>query len=287
MSSVTAFADDTFTTTEANSLGDLKEKTESEGEKILVFFASNRMVVNPSKTGLLVFRPTSSQHDQFSCRLGGEEITESPEEKILGVIVDNELKWSSHVQKLKNECNYHLSILRRIRRVLSANQTKMIANGMIMSRIRYCLAIHGAEQLRVTQDDKLTGVCHQMQLIQNEMLRIIFNHKKCDRVKITDMLESADMLSVNQLIGYSILMEAWKSKNFEIPHLSDLLKYERNDDRTLRSNSTNSATSSVIEPFASCARKLWNLATPRFRTTNLVTVAKIESRKLANSLPVM
>ena len=173
-----------------------------------------------------------------------------------------------------------MSILRRIRRVLSANQTKMIANGMIMSRIRYCLAIHGAEQLRVTQDDKLTGVCHQMQLIQNEMLRIIFNHKKCDRVKITDMLESADMPSVNQLIGMEV-------KYFPNPSSFQLLKYERNDDRTLRSNSTNSATSSVIEPFASCARKLWNLATPRFRTTNLVTVAKIESRKLANSLPVM
>mgnify|MGYP000099877378 CR=1 FL=1 len=83
---------------------------------------------------------------------------------------------------------------------------KMIADGMVMSRLRYCIAIHGAEHLRQNDDDQRTMVSQELQGIQNEMPRIITGSKKQDHVKIVDMLESTDMLSINQLIGYNILM---------------------------------------------------------------------------------
>ena len=122
--------------------------------------------------------------------------------------------------------------------------------------------------------------------VQNEMLRIITGRKRIDHPKIKDMLESTNMLSINQLIGYGITMEAWKAKAFNIPQLSTLLSYERGDDRTLRSNSNNAAVSSTIEPFAICARNLWNRASDRFKTTNLLIVAKTEAKKMAKSLPI-
>ena len=207
-------------------------------------------------------------------------------EKILGVIVRNDLKWSSHTNKLKSECNYHLSVLRRLRRVLGNDQMKRIAEGLLMSRLRYCLAVHGAEQLRFDDNDKRTSVAQELQGVQNEMLRIITGRKRIDHPKIKDMLESTNMLSINQLIGYGITMEAWKAKAFNIPQLSTLLSYERGDDRTLRSNSNNAAVSSTIEPFAICARNLWNRASDRFKTTNLLIVAKTEAKKMAKSLPI-
>jgi len=284
---ITAYADDTFATIEANTLTELKEKIESEGEKVLKFFASNGMVANPSKTGLLVFRPSIRAEDTpLKCRLSDQEIAESSEERILGVVVSNDLKWTSHVRKVKSECNYYLSVLRRLQRVLGYTQLKMIADGVVMSRLRYCIAVHGAEQLRQNDDDQRTQIGQDLQRIQNEMLRIITGSKKKDHVKIADMLESTKMLSINQLIGYSILMEVWKAKSFEIPHLSNLLVYDRKDDRKLRSNTNLQAVSSMVEPYAICAKNLWNQTSNRFKTTNLITVAKIEAKKVAKTLPV-
>ena len=155
-----------------------------------------------------------------------------------------------------------------------------------MHYISYCLAVHGAEQLRFNSDDTLTSVSQQLQVIQNDMLRVITGNKISDRVKVTDMLQQTGMLSINQLIGYSVLMEAWKAKMFDITPLSKLLLHERKDDRTLRSNTNNDATSSTIEPFAICGRRLWNISSTRFKTTNLTKVAKSEAKAIAKSLPI-
>ena len=75
------------------------KKLQDEGEKLLRFFASNRLVANPSKTGLLVFRPKapSQLEDETSIKLAGKIISEGAEQKMLGVIVRNDLKWTAHI----------------------------------------------------------------------------------------------------------------------------------------------------------------------------------------------
>ena len=179
-----------------------------------------------------------------------------------------------------------LSPVRFAKTKSSPKQRTTIANGIVMFRLRYCLGVHGTEQFRFDKHDPLTMISQQLRVIQNDMLRIITGNKISDRVKVTDMLQTTGMLSINQMIGYSVMMEAWKSKTFDIEPLSKLLSHGRNDDRILRSNTNNDATSSTIEPFAICARKLWNVSSSRFKSTNLTKVAKSEAKKTAQTLPV-
>jgi len=147
----------------------------------------------------------------FSIDLGGETIVESPSEKILGVTVSNDLKWTDHVSKVQSECNYHLQVLRRLRPVLSNPQLRTIAEGIVMSRLRYCLPVIGAEFVRFGDDDSRSGIMQSLQLIQNEMLRIVSGKRRRDHERIADMLENARMLSINQLASYSVLIESWRA----------------------------------------------------------------------------
>jgi len=100
------------------------------------------------------------------------------------------------------------------------------------------------------------------------------------------MLEKTHMLSMNQLAAYSTLLEMWKARTFNVPHLATILANDQDDNRTLRSDTANNLRSSVTEPFGLCAEKLWNLSSRRFRSTNLLNVAKCEARLTALQLPL-
>jgi len=196
------------------------------------------------------------------------------------------LKWSTHIQKLTGELNFALAILRRLKSQLGFKELRTIAEGIFMSRIRYALPVFAAEFLRLDDSEPTSGHLQRLQKCQNEMLRTITGKKRRDHVKIADMLQNVRILSINQLIGYGTLMEAWKAREFQIPVLGTLLDRHRDDDRTLRSDSSNSVSASKREAYSQVAEKLWNLSSQKFRNTNLTKVAKSEAKKLALSLPL-
>ena len=82
------------------------------------------------------------------------------------------------------------------------------------------------------------------------------------------------------------MLEMWKAKTFEVPVLGTLLNRARNDNRNLRSDSQHIVKYSENEPFAITAASLWNRASHRFKTTNLLVVAKNEAKTLVKSLPL-
>ena len=98
--------------------------------------------------------------------------------------------------------------------------------------------------------------------------------------------KATKLLSVNQTIAYSSLMEMWKAKEFSVPVLESLLVRKRNETKILRSDSSGKVQSSINETFANTMAKLWNSSSDRFKHTNLLVIAKHEAKKLASTLPV-
>ena len=213
-------------------------------------------------------------------------IEEKTEEKLLGVWIRNDLKWSSHIEKLTTELNYVLSVLRRLRSHLNFKNLKSIAEGLHMSRIRYALPVFAAEYLRICPSDSTSENLQRLQKSQNDMLRTLTGQKQSDHARVSDMLMRTGMLSVNQLIAYGMLMDVWKAREFRIPVLGTLLDRQRNDERTLRSDTSNKVSSTRHEAYSMNVEKLWNMSNEKFKNTNLLKVAKSEARKLASSLPI-
>ena len=250
------------------------------------YFATNKMVTNPSKTGLLILRPSKIQEKSASIKIAGENISEIQETKILGLWVTNDLKWKKQVDTLVSETNYSLSVLRRLQKFLSDRELKMLAEGMIMSKIRYCAAVYGSEWIRMKEEDPLSAMQCTIQKIQNNALRIITNNKRSDHVRITDMLKATGWQSINQIVSYASLIEMWKAKAFEVPYLDSLLQLKHNEYQSLRSNKKDILKSTIDEPFANIVEKLYNMSTDRFKQTNLIVNAKNEARILVNTLPI-
>jgi len=283
---IQAFADDTFISVEADSMEELREKMQSEGEKVVRYFYSNHMVVNPSKTEMLIFRPHQHNITDEQITLGNEIIKESDKAKLLGLWITRDLKWKMQIKSLTSELNYSISVLWRLRKILGNRELKMIADGLVMAKIRYCLPVFGVEFLRLEESQALSSQLQDLQKVQNDTLRIILGHKRKDHIRISDMLKATKLLSVNQTIAYSSLMEMWKAKEFSVPVLESLLVRKRNETKILRSDSSGKVQSSINETFANTMAKLWNSSSDRFKHTNLLVIAKHEAKKLASTLPV-
>ena len=283
-----AYADDTFISVEADSLEELQTKLKTEGEKVLDYFQSNRFITNPTKTGLLVFRPSNQrkENEPMILDLMGVQIEEIVEIKLLGTVISSDLKFQNHANKLTTDLNYSISVINRVRTSLSSKILKMLADGLVMSRIRYCSPVYGSEYIRLKETDPKSEILASLQKLQNRAMRLIIGKRKSDRVRVTDMIKRTGWLSVNQTFAYTSLVEMWKSKEFNIPHLHSLLQQKTYDQRTLRSVTNETMSNVRDEPYSRVVATLWNEASDRFKKTNLLIVAKKEAEQLARTLPV-
>ena len=71
-------------------------------------------------------------------KINNDTIDCSPQQKLLGVIIDNELKFESHVNNLCKKSNQKLKALSRIAPDMKIGKLKMIMNVFLNSQFGYC-----------------------------------------------------------------------------------------------------------------------------------------------------
>ena len=69
------------------------------------------------------------------------EIKNSKEEKISGVIIDNKLRFRSHVKNLCKKASQKIWALSRLINYLNDSKKKMIFNALIESQLSYCPSV--------------------------------------------------------------------------------------------------------------------------------------------------
>jgi len=281
----TVYADDTQISAAADTAEDVIVTLEREAKRVFEFCASNNLVCNPTKTAFLMIRPRKSTSEgSFSVNLDGESVAETEDEKLLGVQLQNDLKWSKQLKKINQKVNFGLYQLRRLKPLLDSRTLKMVSEGIIMSHFRFCISSFGAELLRLEENDPRKKDLGTLQVLQNKMCRIIYNHRLSDKISTKSLMEEAGMLSINQLVGQNIAMEMWKAKYFKItPIIEDfklrLSKYGLRNENQFQTQKDSGS-------FITVGSRIWEKSSERFKSTVLVKTAKVEARKFAQSLPI-
>ena len=279
------FADDTLIFCHGANPSEVIKQLQDEAIRILTYFTSNELVANPTKTAFLMIRPTRKQDDCHEVRVGEALIKESSTEKVLGVQVSNSLKWKTHMEQVRAKMSRGIYTVKRLRPLLGDKQLRMVADGLVMSHVRYCAPVYLSEKVRLSSEDPVNQDLKQLQTKQNDMLRVLLRKKRIDHASAADMLESTRSLSINQMTSYTMLIETWKSIN-----ITKIFPFNQTctSKRVLRSNTTQLLRSDTAssEPFTSKAIRLWTMTSPRFKTTNLLKIARIEALALAKTLPL-
>ena len=279
---VQSFADDTIIYTAARHPEEVLNILQNEAKKTFDFFASNGLVANPGKTSLMIIRPKGTKPStKIKITLEGKEITESTCERILGIKVSNNLQWEPQIAKVKQKINHGLYLLKRLQTNLDRKSLKVLSEGLVTSHLRYCNTTYLSHKTQLSKNEACNKDMKSLQILQNKLLRIVLGVKLKDKVSISSMLDELGMLSVNQMVCMSILMETWKALNLGIESISRGFK-TRNSKRFCNHLQEDKDPHSYI----SKAARLYNLTSDRFKNTNLTKVAQQEAKKLVKTLPI-
>ena len=93
------------------------------------------MKANPEKFQFIIFSKKLYQPQKPT--VNTFTVDESDEVELVGLIIDKELNFSKHIDKLCRNTRYKLHALRTIRKFLSLEKAKMLGNVFIDSQFNY------------------------------------------------------------------------------------------------------------------------------------------------------
>ena len=123
-------------------------------------------------------------------------IKPSKSEKLLGCWVQDDLKWTEYLRDSKGDnlirsLNIRLGALKKIRKVAGFRNRKMIAEGIVVSKVSYLISLWVGCEL---------GLKRSLQVIMNKVARVVTRLDWSTSTK--ELLCQCGWLSVNQLVFY-------------------------------------------------------------------------------------
>ena len=113
-------------------------------------------------------------------------VIESVDEKLLGVTLDENLDFKSHVNAICKKVGPKLHALARISSYMNVEKLRIMMNTFVMSQFSYCTLIWMFH-------DRL--VCKKINKVQERALRIVY---KDSCPSFEDLLKKAESVSIHQ-----------------------------------------------------------------------------------------
>ena len=109
-------------------------------ENIFSWNTRNLLKSNPGKTEVLHLTSCFMKQPSFgdSITFAGAEIIITKKARNLGVIMDNNLSFSSHINEICKKSTLAIRSIGRIRKYLSLDGLKMLVSALVISRLEYC-----------------------------------------------------------------------------------------------------------------------------------------------------
>ena len=95
---------------------------------------------------------------------------------LLGMTIQGDLKWDSHVTELKKTLKKRIGVLTRLKHLVPKESLKMAAEAIFTSKLRYGIATYLRPKLRQNEEGNKT--LKELTVLQNDMLRVI-SGKNC------------------------------------------------------------------------------------------------------------
>ena len=138
------FADDTAILYSARSLSALQHTVSRSFPKVLTWLHANRLSLSTSKTFYQLYSPSSNVSTDLTILANGVRLQRAATVKYLGVLVDEDLKFKSHINKVSNIICRNTGIIGRAKFLLNRKLLILLYNSLILPYLNYCLIIWGS-----------------------------------------------------------------------------------------------------------------------------------------------
>ena len=172
----------------------------------------NGLQVNPLKSELLII-PPNRQRDyvEQELKLKNATIKESKSVKVLGMRLTNDLGWTAHIDELHSKMSASSGIIYRLKSKLNSKQLSCITDALVISKLRYGLSLFSKP--RLSTDEPKCMKLEKIQVLMNNLLRLISGVKREDKVPIIDLAKGHSWASLNQISISSVVSDTWRAIN--------------------------------------------------------------------------
>ena len=153
------FADDSSIHAKAKTIDRVEVVLQNSLNKIDIWCNANRMILNSSKTKSMVIT-TRQKHqlETLSLKLSvnSSNIEQVKEHRVLGIILDQEMKWEAHIRSLCKKLARNLYLLSKLSSYASRDALLMFYYAHVLSHINYASSIwDGAAEVHLKKVDSL------------------------------------------------------------------------------------------------------------------------------------
>ena len=207
------YADDNTLNACDMSLENLLRRLEHDSLLAIEWFQNNNMKLNEGKCHFLVL---GFKHEAIWINIGEKMIWESKEEKLLGVNIDKDLNFTSHVSNICTKAGQKLAAISRIAKFMSLEKRKLLITSFFDSQFEYC---------------PLSGMFHSRTLnnrindLHYRALRIIY---KENSLTFKELLEKDGSVTIHHRNIQQVGIEMYKIKNTLSPIVMQNIFLDRN-----------------------------------------------------------
>ena len=200
------YADDTT----AKVAGELWPELEVKLTRMLTPMFKNmkedRLKVNEDKTGLMIIGDRKARRrfirggGRRSLELAGKNIEPEDRKKSLGLTISENMNWTDHVNETVRKCKYKLRSLKKLKGVVTKEQRKKLAEGVILSRLHQHLEVISMGR-RVDME--------ALQRVQNATMMWVGGEGK-RAFRVAEAKKQTGWLDVGQVAAKATILSAMK-----------------------------------------------------------------------------
>lgn len=203
------YADDSSITYIANNVNDLHKMITNDMISISDWFQNNLLVLHSGKTKMLIFNSKRNEFKNLQpIYLNQSEILVVDEFKYLGLTIDSNLTWNSHINNLIKKINPYVGVFRRIAFVCSDRVKRMLYHAFFHSNIIYLLTLWSGTKL-----DNIKKI----KILQNKCIRnLFFNEYKMGNISTDELFKKHNILQFEKIINLEISTNLHKIINKQL-----------------------------------------------------------------------
>lgn len=169
----------------------------------------NELKLNAEKTKYIIFRPINKRdNNQIHLQFNGLPIAQVEEQKFLRVWFNEELTWTTHINKLRGELSRVVGCMYKIANLIPNWLTKNLYYSLFYSRLSHGIMVWGTTTS--TNYGKLI-------ILQKKVLRILENYRGNIReYHSSPYFTKHNTLKANQIYYFKLMQTIHKNKLYRV-----------------------------------------------------------------------
>ena len=266
------FADDACLVYSEGSAAQLQNKTNRELINVDNWMIRNKLTINYSKSNYIIFTNKKTKF-KFKILMNNNLLEQVKQTKYLGIIINEKLKWNSHVDHIVSKISRGCYILSKIRHYVDQTTLKMIYYSLIHSHLSYCISTWGGAP---------NSTLNPIIKLQKRAVRIITNSAYDSHTK--PLLTNLKILNISNLYNFNLAIAFHKQLHNNTIGSNNLIHLNTiHDHHTRLSNTYNfyqqfNRTNTAQHTYTSQGIKFWRKIPTELKVLPLVSF-KIKLKK--------